>query len=67
MGMSYCLQHMHQSDPPVTLPCLRSNTVFLTDDYAAKVHHNYHLIITVENSLQDVVFSSTESHKPATL
>ncbi|XP_078163988.1 protein MALE DISCOVERER 2-like [Carex rostrata] len=37
MGMSYCLQHMHQSDPPVTLPCLRSNTVFLTDDYAAKL------------------------------
>ncbi|KAJ3694154.1 hypothetical protein LUZ60_009634 [Juncus effusus] len=38
MGMSYCLQHMHHElNPPVTLPSLQSNTVFLTDDYAAKL------------------------------
>ncbi|KAJ1687569.1 hypothetical protein LUZ63_018959 [Rhynchospora breviuscula] len=37
MGMSYCLQHMHQIEPPVALPCLRTNTIFLTDDYAAKL------------------------------
>ncbi|KAJ3694153.1 hypothetical protein LUZ60_009633 [Juncus effusus] len=38
MGMSYCLEYMHHElNPPVTLPYLQSNTIFLTDDYAAKL------------------------------
>ncbi|KAK2431007.1 putative inactive receptor protein kinase [Trifolium repens] len=37
MGMAYCLQHMHELDPPVVLTNLSSSAVHLTDDYAAKV------------------------------
>ncbi|XP_027331040.1 probable inactive receptor-like protein kinase At3g56050 [Abrus precatorius] len=37
MGMAYCLQHMHQLDPPSVLIKLNSSTVYLTDDYAAKI------------------------------
>ncbi|QCE01357.1 interleukin-1 receptor-associated kinase 4 [Vigna unguiculata] len=35
--MAYCLQHMHQLDPPMALIKLNSQTVYLTDDYAAKL------------------------------
>ncbi|TKY47571.1 LRR receptor serine/threonine-protein kinase MRH1 [Spatholobus suberectus] len=37
MGMAYCLQHMHQLDPPLVLSNLNSSAVLLTDDYAAKI------------------------------
>jgi hypothetical protein len=37
VGIAYCLEHMHQLDPPVILTNLDSSTVYLTDDYAAKV------------------------------
>ncbi|TKY56893.1 LRR receptor serine/threonine-protein kinase MRH1 [Spatholobus suberectus] len=37
MGMAYCLQHMHQLDPPMALIKLNSSAVYLTDDYAAKL------------------------------
>lgn len=37
MGMAYCLQHMHELDPPVALINLSSSTVHLTDDHAAKI------------------------------
>ncbi|CAJ1971045.1 unnamed protein product [Sphenostylis stenocarpa] len=36
-GMAYCLQHMHQLDPPMTVNKLNSSAVYLTDDYAAKL------------------------------
>ncbi|KAL3035369.1 hypothetical protein AAZX31_02G247900 [Glycine max] len=36
-GMAYCLQHMHQLDPPMTLIKLNSSAVYLTNDYAAKL------------------------------
>ncbi|WVY91468.1 hypothetical protein V8G54_036982 [Vigna mungo] len=36
-GMAYCLQHVHQLDPPMALITLNSQTVYLTDDYAAKL------------------------------
>ncbi|XP_057441771.1 probable inactive receptor-like protein kinase At3g56050 isoform X2 [Lotus japonicus] len=36
-GMAYCLQHMHQLDPPIALTNLNSSAVYLTDDYAAKI------------------------------
>lgn len=39
MGTAYCLQYMHQElNPPVAHPNLNSSSIFLTDDYAAKVH-----------------------------
>jgi serine/threonine protein kinase len=37
VGIAYCLDHMHQLDPPVILTNLDSTTVYLTDDFAAKV------------------------------
>jgi len=36
-GMAYCLQHMHQLDPPMALIKLNSQAVYLTDDYASKL------------------------------
>uniref|UniRef100_A0A5B7ATU8 Protein kinase domain-containing protein n=1 Tax=Davidia involucrata TaxID=16924 RepID=A0A5B7ATU8_DAVIN len=37
MGMAYCLEHMHQLTPPITLKNLKSSAVNLTEDYAAKI------------------------------
>lgn len=37
MGISYCLQYMHQLDPPVALSSLNSSSIYLTEDYAAKI------------------------------
>ncbi|GAB4849382.1 hypothetical protein Ancab_004179 [Ancistrocladus abbreviatus] len=38
MGMSYCLEYMHHElDPPVVLTSLLSDTILLSDDYAAKI------------------------------
>ncbi|OIW15078.1 hypothetical protein TanjilG_08565 [Lupinus angustifolius] len=37
MGMAYCLQHMHQLEPPLPHSNLNSSAVQLTDDYAAKI------------------------------
>ncbi|KAE8722055.1 putative inactive receptor-like protein kinase [Hibiscus syriacus] len=37
MGMAYCLEHMHQLNPPVPHNNLSSSAVNLTEDYAAKI------------------------------
>ncbi|KAJ0836697.1 putative protein kinase RLK-Pelle-LRR-VI-2 family [Helianthus annuus] len=37
MGVAYCLQCMHDLNPPVAHMHLDSNMIYLTDDYAAKV------------------------------
>ncbi|XP_050209205.1 inactive receptor-like serine/threonine-protein kinase At2g40270 isoform X2 [Mercurialis annua] len=37
MGMAYCLEHMHQLDPPITHNNLTSSAVSLTEDYASKI------------------------------
>lgn len=37
MGMSYCLDYMHQLTPPVAHKNLNSSSVNLTEDYAAKI------------------------------
>lgn len=37
MGMAYCLEHMHLLNPTVVHTNLNSTTVYLTDDYAAKI------------------------------
>ncbi|KAL6653362.1 hypothetical protein ACP70R_008940 [Stipagrostis hirtigluma subsp. patula] len=37
MGVAYCLEHMSQLDPPVTPATLSSSSIYLTDDYAAKI------------------------------
>ncbi|XP_073100516.1 protein MALE DISCOVERER 2 isoform X2 [Elaeis guineensis] len=37
MGVVYCLEYMLQLDPPVVLRNLNSSSIYLTEDYAAKV------------------------------
>jgi len=37
MGVAYCLEHMSQLDPPVMPAALSSSSIYLTEDYAAKI------------------------------
>ncbi|KAG8390135.1 hypothetical protein BUALT_Bualt01G0052000 [Buddleja alternifolia] len=37
MGMAYCLDHMHQLTPPLPHKNLSSSSIYLTEDYAAKI------------------------------
>jgi len=37
MGIAYCLEHMHQLNPRVVPRNFDSSTIYLTDDFAAKV------------------------------
>ncbi|OMO50035.1 hypothetical protein CCACVL1_30670 [Corchorus capsularis] len=37
MGMAYCLEHIHQLNPPIPHNNLNSSAVNLTEDYAAKI------------------------------
>uniref|UniRef100_M8C3Z3 Putative LRR receptor-like serine/threonine-protein kinase n=1 Tax=Aegilops tauschii TaxID=37682 RepID=M8C3Z3_AEGTA len=38
MGLAYCLQYMHHElNPPVAINDIRSDAIFMTDDYAAKI------------------------------
>ncbi|KAF5789854.1 putative protein kinase RLK-Pelle-LRR-VI-2 family [Helianthus annuus] len=37
MGISYCLEYLHELNPPVPHTYVTSTVIFLTDDYAPKV------------------------------
>ncbi|KAL6618793.1 hypothetical protein ACP70R_033932 [Stipagrostis hirtigluma subsp. patula] len=37
MGLAYCIQHMHELDPPVVHPDLQSSAILLSEDGAAKI------------------------------
>ncbi|KAK9727323.1 hypothetical protein RND81_05G273700 [Saponaria officinalis] len=37
MGIAYCLEHMHQLEPPVTHRDILSTSIYLSEDYAAKI------------------------------
>uniref|UniRef100_A0A6V7QRF3 Protein kinase domain-containing protein n=1 Tax=Ananas comosus var. bracteatus TaxID=296719 RepID=A0A6V7QRF3_ANACO len=37
MGVIYCLEYMHQLNPPINLRNLNSSSIYLTEDCAAKV------------------------------
>lgn len=37
MGVAYCLEYMHQLDPPIAHQTLQSSSIYLTEDYAAKI------------------------------
>ncbi|KAL5077104.1 hypothetical protein RYX36_016088 [Vicia faba] len=37
MGISYCLDHIHQLTPPTAHKNLLSSSIYLTEDYAAKI------------------------------
>ncbi|XP_020228190.1 probable inactive receptor-like protein kinase At3g56050 isoform X2 [Cajanus cajan] len=63
MGMAYCLQHLHQMDPPLTLSNLNSSSVQLTDDYAAKIAD-----LSFSNEIASAVIKSTAGkHTDTTL
>ncbi|KAK7301701.1 hypothetical protein RJT34_12573 [Clitoria ternatea] len=37
MGIAYCLEHLHQLTPSIAVRNLRSSSIYLTEDYAAKL------------------------------
>lgn len=37
MGTAYCLQYMHELNPPLPHSDLNAKSILLTEDYAAKV------------------------------
>ncbi|XP_062217704.1 protein MALE DISCOVERER 1-like isoform X2 [Phragmites australis] len=37
MGVAYCIQHMHELNPPITHPNLKSSAILLSEDGAAKL------------------------------
>ena len=37
MGVAYCTQHMHELNPPITHPDIKSSAILLSEDGAAKV------------------------------
>lgn len=37
MGIAYCLDHMHHLTPPISHRNLLSSSIYLTEDYAAKI------------------------------
>ncbi|TVU20327.1 hypothetical protein EJB05_36532 [Eragrostis curvula] len=37
MGLAYCIQHLHELNPPVVHPDLHSSSILLTEDGAAKI------------------------------
>ncbi|KAL5707539.1 hypothetical protein ACHQM5_018430 [Ranunculus cassubicifolius] len=37
MGVAYCLQYTHELNPPIAIDGIKSNWIFLSDDFAAKV------------------------------
>ncbi|KAF9674577.1 hypothetical protein SADUNF_Sadunf10G0141500 [Salix dunnii] len=37
MGITYCLEHMHQLNPPIAHNNLSSSAISLTEDYASKI------------------------------
>ncbi|KAJ3703130.1 hypothetical protein LUZ61_006835 [Rhynchospora tenuis] len=61
-GVIYCLDYMHCFSPPVTLKTLNSLSVYLTEDYAAKVADtNLHLEEKDSDSESDFDCSDEES------
>jgi len=37
VGVAYCVEHMHRLSPPEILRTLDTSTIYLTDDFAAKI------------------------------
>lgn len=43
MGTAYCLEYMHNLNPPLSHSDVNSQSIFFTDDYAAKVCASFHM------------------------
>lgn len=63
IGTAYCLQHMHQLNPPLAHSNLNSSSVQLTDDYAAKISDLSFLKEIVSADIK----SAAKKHADATL
>ncbi|KAK1428650.1 hypothetical protein QVD17_17489 [Tagetes erecta] len=37
MGIAYCLEYLHELNPPISHKNLKSSSIYLTEDYAAKI------------------------------
>ncbi|KAL3643522.1 hypothetical protein CASFOL_014337 [Castilleja foliolosa] len=64
MGAAYCLQHMHELNPPVAHINLVSKELFLTDDYAAKISDLGFWLELVHKSKNPAEIESEHSELP---
>ncbi|XVE52460.1 hypothetical protein DITRI_Ditri02bG0123600 [Diplodiscus trichospermus] len=69
MGVAYCLEYMHQLNPPISHNNLSSSAIYLTEDYAAKISDLcfWNEITTAESesdskNLSDMPLASLESN-----
>ncbi|GAB4827084.1 hypothetical protein Ancab_033967 [Ancistrocladus abbreviatus] len=58
MGVAYCLQYMHELNPPVPHSSLSSAHVYLTDDYAAKIAE-----VCFSKEAKTKIYDSEDEHK----
>lgn len=64
MGTAYCLQYLHHElNPPVALTDLKSKSIYLTDDYAAKIcdRHMWEEIAERQSKYPDEETEDSES------
>ncbi|KAL3617027.1 hypothetical protein CASFOL_039421 [Castilleja foliolosa] len=64
MGTAYCLQYMHELNPPVAHINLTSKEILLTDDYAAKIADVGFWIELVRKSKNHAEIESEHSELP---
>nr|AMM43034.1 LRR-RLK [Vernicia montana] len=65
MGMAYCLEHMHQLNPPTTHSNLNSSAISLTEDYAAKISDfSFSNVVTATEAEATKKFLDTPTARP---
>ncbi|CAO2183293.1 unnamed protein product [Urochloa humidicola] len=64
MGVAYCTQHMHELNPPVTHPEIKSSAILLSEDGAAKMADTsvWHEVYSRGNMPKDDDF--VDHHEP---
>ncbi|KAJ1284745.1 hypothetical protein BS78_03G228600 [Paspalum vaginatum] len=65
MGVAYCTQHMHELNPPITHPEIKSSAILLSEDGAAKIADTsvWHEVYSRGNMPKDGDF--VDHHEPA--
>lgn len=61
MGIIYCLAHLESIDPPARLKTLNSSTIYLSEDYAAKVSD---IGFRVDNKKDPFVTNELDEEEP---
>ncbi|WVZ69307.1 hypothetical protein U9M48_018113 [Paspalum notatum var. saurae] len=66
MGVAYCIQHMHELNPPITHPEIKSSSILLSEDGAAKIADTsvWHEVYSRGNMPKDD--DSVDHHEPVT-